>query len=80
MTEIEIINKIEPNGELLTTEMVLECMRIFSHQEMIAFAIYCSDFGVYIEKESRWRRYNGLDFIYRTTKELLQIYLKEKKI
>jgi hypothetical protein len=41
LTALEILNKVEPNGELLTTEIALKAMEEYAEQEAIRFAEWC---------------------------------------
>jgi hypothetical protein len=71
MTALEILNRVEPNGELLTTDHILKAMEEYAEQRSISFVDSLRDY----ERES----HALLGFDERTTEELYQQFKKEQE-
>jgi|GEM_PF-2611407 len=62
-TPIEIINIVEPNGELLTTEMAIEAMQLYASQslpealeEAFKAAWLCKPWARYIDEWAKFQK------------------------
>ena len=54
MTKEQIINQVEPNGELLTTDMAIAAMDIWGLQQAIQFARYLDSVDASPRANDKW--------------------------